>query len=80
MAEPFRAILHRDGTQFLMARGTWRSGWIPVESLPSWIKLYRGLRDRDGPKAGGPGPYAQHHAPCVTALEDLQNKLKETAN
>lgn len=80
MAEPFRAILHRDGQQFLMSRGTWRSPWVPVASLSNWIQLYRRLRDRNAPKSGGPGPYHIHHAPCVDALEALQRKLKETVN
>lgn len=79
MADPFRAILHRDGRQFLMSRGPWRSIWTPIESLDGWIRMYRALRDRDAPKTGGPGPYHDHHAPAVTALEDLQRKIKETA-
>jgi len=84
--EPFRAVLHRDGTSFLMARGAWRSGWTPVTSLPGWIDLYRSLRDRKGTPANKrtgepakPGPYHDIHGPCVTALEALQAKIREVA-
>lgn len=84
--KPFKAILHRDGARFLMARGAWRSGWMPIADLPKWIRFYRSLRDRKAVPAdtkartlARPGPYHHHYAPCVEALEALQQQAMEKA-
>lgn len=83
---PFKAALRRDGAAFQMARGPWRSGWLPIERLANWTRFYADLRDRKGvpadPKTktpAKPGPYHDVYAPCVDALEALARKVKEAA-
>lgn len=83
---PFKATLRRDGAAFQMARGAWRSGWLSIDTLPGWVKLYTDLRDRKSvpadPKTKAPakpGPYHDAFAPCVDALQALARKVKEAA-
>lgn len=78
------AALNRDGTRFVMARGAWRSSWMPIAMLPEQIKLYENLRDRGGETAdpktrrpAKPGPRAAVYAPWVEALRAIERKLKE---
>jgi hypothetical protein len=50
-----------------MAKGAWHQD-LPPADLPRQLALYRGLRDRDKPKAG-PGPYHRFYADDVAAIE-----------
>ena len=56
------------GTRFQHRLGLW-SAVLPVQRLPSWIALYRALRDRKN------GRYSQHYAAQVQALEALARAL-----
>lgn len=56
--------------------------WIadfPVADLPKWRAFYVGLRDRNGPKKGGPGPFARFHQPIIDQLDAIARQLKKEA-
>lgn len=81
---PFKVAIHRSGESFFMARGAWRSEWRPINRLPETIAFYAALRDRNSTPAdpkhrtpAQPGPYAEIYAPCVTALEQAQAKIRK---
>jgi hypothetical protein len=53
------------GSTVQLTLDTW-SETFPLELLPGRIRLYRGLRDRDG------GAYAAIYEPTVAALEGVE--------
>lgn len=79
MTAPMKVIVTKDGGRVVMAKGEWRQT-VAAADLPRWIRLYRGLRDRNAPhdKAGRPtalGPFARFYAADVEALEAAQRKI-----
>lgn len=63
---PFKAIPTRDQASVILARGTWRHR-IAAADLPGWIRLYRGLRDRENGK---------HYAVYLQPVEALEATAK----
>lgn len=68
---PLRCGLMDGGAAFVMVKGDWRLKQ-PIEKLTGFIRLYRGLRDRDG------GKYAVHYTQPTEALEALAVKAGVT--
>jgi hypothetical protein len=64
----FKAIPINGGAGVTMRRGAWRQD-IKATDLPSWVALYRGLRDRAG------GRFAAFYAQPVEALEAAATRL-----
>ena len=60
------------GSTVRLTLHTW-SETFPLELLPSRIRLYRGLRDRDG------GAYAAIYEPTVAALEGVERGDSQSA-
>lgn len=64
---PMRCGLMHSGTAFIVVKGAWRTVQ-PIDKLPGFVRLYRGLRDRNG------GKYAHVYAQPTEALEALAAK------
>lgn len=73
---PFMAFLTRDKSEFVMIKGEWRMK-SPAGDLMKWLTFYRGLRDRGGPKSGGPGPWAKFFMEPVEVLETLAKQVTQ---
>lgn len=66
------------GTRLVFTGSNWTADF-PVADLPKWRAFYVGLRDRNGPKGGGPGPFARFHQPIIDQLDAIQRLIKEGA-
>lgn len=66
------------GTRLCFRQLLW-SADFPIEDLPKWRAFYVRLRDRDGPKKGGPGPFARFHQPIIDQLDAIARDLKRKA-
>ena len=63
-----KCFLAADSKTFRMVSGDWSDSY-PVDRVPSLIKFYERLRDRND------GAYAANYQPTIDALRKLQRRI-----
>ena len=66
------------GTRLVFQGPKWTANF-PVGDLRKWRAFYVGLRDRGGPKKGGPGPFARFHQLIIDQLDAIARQLQKEA-
>lgn len=63
-----KAIPTKDQSAVILVKGRWRLR-VPVAEYPTWVNLYRRLRDREG------GRFARFYIQSVEAMEAAAKAL-----
>lgn len=63
------------GTKLVFQHPLWVSEF-PASDLRKWRAFYVKMRDRNGPKGGGPGPFARFHQPIIDQLDAIERDLR----
>lgn len=63
----------------LVFRGPKWEADFPVGDLAKWRAFYVEMRDRNGPKGGGPGPFARFHQPVIDQLDAIARQIRQEA-